>query len=529
MGDATDNAKALRVGEFGVQNHQQAIIDEIVRRFGEYEQWLGDRLEDRRAVVKTPQIDPLSSRIADATAAPYRKDRKDDGLRDTFIWFTAVAVAEDNPGETVWFLSDNHRDFGPEQTDKTGANPNEACPFPLHPELVEDLDDKGLTGRVQYVVKMDRLIRYLEALFEPIEDAELSRRTSEFDLSALAEMVVASLDCIDVDPQRAALPLTTQMGMVVGAQTPTEGWQFSEGAGCGEGGWTARFSVTTEVDLMLSGEGGNVAATKHLQVSGDLMVSPDGEIQGVVVTSLDALPDDPMRARWERRAQRAADGSKMWFGLDKTLYSPSVKEALSKIAEDRLAGMAGVSDVANWQWGQLAGSTSSAKALADAVAERTVLANSFPGDRSIADMIAKIEKDQSVATANILNDAAALGTTSLAQGVANSSSAKALADAVAERTVLAQQAGMPSSILEGSPLVDAITKIEKDRSSAIADAITRIEKDRSSAIADMLNGAATLGATSVALPYLQAQARSEASEDVSDSDQDDFEPDSPNE
>jgi hypothetical protein len=43
--------------------------------------------------------------------APY-SGRKSDYFQDTLIWLTVCHVAEANPQSTVWFVSQNHTDFG---------------------------------------------------------------------------------------------------------------------------------------------------------------------------------------------------------------------------------------------------------------------------------------------------------------------------------------------------------------------------------------------------------------------------------
>ncbi|AFU02822.1 PIN domain-containing protein [Nocardia brasiliensis] len=304
---ALESAKleSVKARLFGLKEQQQAMVDEIARRSEGYEQWLRVHLDEVGVpIVPTPPFGWLEvARRASERRAPYC-EKEVDGLRDTLIWLAVMSVAEENADEKVWFVSDNHRDFGEVGT---GISPKDACPFPLHPHLVDDLDGKELSGRVEYVVKMDRLVRKFESLFAPINEAELTRLTSEFDLDVLADLLVGSFAGFDVDPERAALPLQTVAATVVDAERSIEGWQFSDGAGRGEAGWTARFSVTSEVDVALLGDGLRTSTiTKQLRVSGDILVSPDGEIENAVVTSVEALPDDPMRARWKRRAERAA-------------------------------------------------------------------------------------------------------------------------------------------------------------------------------------------------------------------------------
>ncbi|MFD4444684.1 PIN domain-containing protein [Nocardia sp. NPDC058519] len=325
---------ALEVGEFGFRDHQKAIMDGITKDRDEYEQWLRDRLTEVGVpVVTTPQVEALElARRAMRLQRPYRKTT--DGLRDTLIWLTAAAVAEENPGEKVWFLSDNHQDFGQERVGKDAVNPNEACPFPLHPDLATELADRGLSGRVEYVVKMERLIRYFESLFSPIVDTDLASLTSGLNWNLLADLFVATLAGWGLDPERAALPLETVAATVVGSGRPTEGWRFSDGAGRGEDGWTARFSVDTEIDLALLGEGSSRSIiTKQVRVSGDILVSLEGEIQSLGVTSVEALPDDPMRARWERRAEGAPLEDLFARYAKSDVFKNSIAEVVARVAE----------------------------------------------------------------------------------------------------------------------------------------------------------------------------------------------------
>src|SRR5690606_725346 len=108
---------------------------------------------------------------------------------------------------------------------------------------------------------------------------------------------------LPLDPRTAALDLNVKVGRVATATEPQwEGWHFEERARAGRpGGWRARFEIDTQVEIdttELAGEG--TVHDKWLRFSGDLTVLPDGSVTQLVVTTAEALPEDPMRARWKR-------------------------------------------------------------------------------------------------------------------------------------------------------------------------------------------------------------------------------------
>ncbi|WP_457145539.1 hypothetical protein [Mycobacterium sp. URHB0021] len=175
----------------------------------------------------------------------------------------------------------------------------------FHEEFAEELAERGLSERVRYAVSVDRLEGHLAAQFAPITGADLQERVDTIAVDVLASAFVDALVGTEVDPESAALPVEALRAVVVGAREPEEGWEFSEAAGRGSAGWTARFIVDTEVDLTLVGAPLIGAEhTRPLRAVGQVTVAPDGQVVEVTVDSVEALPGDPMRARWVRRAGR---------------------------------------------------------------------------------------------------------------------------------------------------------------------------------------------------------------------------------
>lgn len=301
----------VKVGEFGLGETLDSMLTEIDKCSEGYEQWLRDRLgEIGASIVPPPPTDLMDlARRASALRAPYAKDK--DGLRDTLIWLTVLAIAQDRPDAEVWFVSDNHDDFGPKPGSWTGENTGERddCPILFHRDLRDDLDERSLSNRVNYVVSMKRLEQHIAARFAPIPEPDLKALADQIDRKPLAEGLMSAAFGMEVDPEQAALPLAAVAAAIVGNREQDDGWEFSEGARRGKAGWTARFAVDTEVDITfvrhdLTLPNGDV--TKKLRLFGDITVSSENEVLDIVVTSAEALPDDPQRARWAERSNRRA-------------------------------------------------------------------------------------------------------------------------------------------------------------------------------------------------------------------------------
>ncbi|MEV6071925.1 PIN domain-containing protein [Nocardia sp. NPDC052001] len=308
-----DSLAKAKVGEFGLGDTLNSMLTEIDRRSEGYEQSLRDRLgEIGASIVAPPPADLMDlARRAAVQRAPYRKDK--DGFRDTLIWLTALDIAQKRSDAEVWFVSDNHEDFGPKPGSWTGENTGERddCPILFHQDLREDLDGRGLLGRVNYVVSLKRLEQHIAARFAPIPESELRTRADRIDRDSLAERLMSAAHGVDVDPEQVALPLAAAAAAITGTQGQHGGWEFSEGALRADAGWTARFAVNVEVDIsfvrtdLTTGE-----ITKTLRVFGDITVSLGNEVVDIAVTSAEALPDDPMRARWARRSAERASNTK---------------------------------------------------------------------------------------------------------------------------------------------------------------------------------------------------------------------------
>ncbi len=345
----------LDLGVFGLDEAKLTMLAEIDHQSIDYEKWLRARLDEVGVTIAaTPPIDHMEiARRASEGRPPYSKDK--DGYRDTVIWYSVLAIARRNPGADVWFVSDNHDDFGPKPGDWTGerSGKRDDCPIMFHTHLVAELRDCGLDERVFYVVSLARIEQHLASQFAPINDIELAKLVRSLDIEALAEKLFDALIDLTVDPEECALPLGVLAAKIVGSRKVQEGWNFSEAAGRGEAGWTARFSVDTEVDIAMAGApSADSEHTKILRLVGQATVSPMGALLDIAVDSAKALPDDPMRDRWLRRASR--DPESLAETLAR-LQAASAGMVGTKANLGNLAGLAGLSEQITKNYTGLAG------------------------------------------------------------------------------------------------------------------------------------------------------------------------------
>jgi hypothetical protein len=161
----------LEVGEFDLSASQQDMLAAIDKKMEGYEGALRARLAEIGAeIIPIPEsvrIVDLVQRAIDRRAPYPDGEGKKDGFRDTLIWHTTRGVAVDNRDCEVWLVSENHNDFG----DKSEGD-QEACPFPLHPHLVDELKTDGLVDRVSYVRTLGRLVQHLAGTYDALPAAE---------------------------------------------------------------------------------------------------------------------------------------------------------------------------------------------------------------------------------------------------------------------------------------------------------------------------------------------------------------------
>ncbi|NKT46012.1 DUF4935 domain-containing protein [Rhodococcus hoagii] len=326
------------ISALGKSAEFQAILDAASERHDSYDSSLRCRMDELGiAIAPLPAtIDHLDiARRASERRAPYgtagsgKEEHPKDGYRDTLIWLTVLAVAENHPASDVWFVSNNYSDFGSKNEVK---DPQDVSDYPLawHSQLTPELASKGLTDRVFYARSLRRLEEHLVAKFAPLPDTERDTLWAAVERSELHDRLMSALFDAPVDPRSSALPLDTLSARITGCERAADAVQLTEAARRAASAWTARFSCTVEATIEVTHKSGDVTdMSKPLVIVGRIDVSSQNEVTGLAIDAIDAAADDPQRRAWERadavktfystllnRTTPAADYSKLIRSLD---------------------------------------------------------------------------------------------------------------------------------------------------------------------------------------------------------------------
>nr|ACA50956.1 conserved hypothetical protein [Mycobacterium marinum DL240490] len=251
---------------------------------------------------------------------PYQEgEGKKDGFRDTLIWYTTQHIAVADRDCEIWLVSTNHRDFG----DKSQAVDHEACPYPLHPHLLEDLDTADLSGRVSYVRTLGRLVQHLAGKYDSQPESQREALISQLNQDKFEIALAASVDRFRLNPAAAALPLKAAYGVVHAFDRDVGSLEFVDVAMRGGGEWTAQFKqpIYATVDLTdHAAETSNV--DKTLNVAGRLTVGANGHVRSMIVTSIEALPDDPMLRAWRMA----------WDPMSDTGFAQNIRQQIDPLS-----------------------------------------------------------------------------------------------------------------------------------------------------------------------------------------------------
>lgn len=166
----------------------------------------------------------------------------------------------------------------------------------FHTDLAADLEDLGLSDQVRYVVSAKTIERHLAAQFAPVSSDALRQSIDIADLTAAFKQHVAEFS---IDPREAALYPSTRIATIATAEPLADTWEFLDGAGRGDSGWTARFIVIADTFYARIDRNQKlITDRKPLIFGGNITVAASGEVTALEKASVSALPDDTMRARW---------------------------------------------------------------------------------------------------------------------------------------------------------------------------------------------------------------------------------------
>ncbi|MGV0152066.1 PIN domain-containing protein [Rhodococcus sp. GB-02] len=331
----------FRINACGIANELEAVTSAVSAKIASYENDLRLRLSTLGFdIVPVPDVPHIEiARRASESVAPYLPKSSKENYRDTLIWLTVLDVAESNPDDVVWFLSENHKDFGHKAT-QSSRNDR----FTVG--LLQELTERGLTGRVRYSTDLFALEQHFASEWEPIDSAELAARSEMLSMSILSESLSRTLVGFPLDPDQTGMSDSVIRAHIIGAAAQLDGWSFHEAAGRGEKRWTAKFIVPIEVDISTIESATTNEFTKTLNISGVVTVEADGTPTALSIVSAIALPGDEAQERAERRtarAERRLNESAVVSGLGKSFtINPDLVSGLGKsftINPDLVSGL----------------------------------------------------------------------------------------------------------------------------------------------------------------------------------------------
>ncbi|MFD5180598.1 PIN domain-containing protein [Nocardia sp. NPDC058379] len=203
-----------------------------------------------------------------------------DGYRDTLIWFTLRDVAVQHQSEDVWFVSQNYKDFGDVTSEET-------CPAPWHPDLASELE-KDNQHRTFYARDLSEFQSRLASAKNPMDGEALAEAQKRLDLAQLQRLLDDKLYGFPVDPWEAGFPRHVTQAASIAGRAVNSGWEFTEAATRFGGGWTARFSVPAQVDVVAPRDDLDSEISRLVQ--GTVWVNRDDAAELLEVSGLELLP-----------------------------------------------------------------------------------------------------------------------------------------------------------------------------------------------------------------------------------------------
>jgi PIN domain len=292
----------LQGDELDVAEMQRQLLEAIDGRITGYGDALWARLAEIGAEVapvpESVSLLDVAKRAIDRRAPYPDGDGTKDGFRDTLIWYVTRNIAAADRECEVWLVSTNHMDFG--------VRPKvdvEACPYPLHEHLIDELVTDELAGHVQYVRTIGRLAQHFAGTYDALPATDREALFERMDRLDFARQIEDLLPETELNPRSAALPVRTFAAEIQSLTADPESLRFIDAAMRGAGAWTAQYSQTIEAVVDLTDHDGDTSTLeKTLSVSGRLLAAADGTVTELLVTSVEAPLDDPMRRAWTRRS-----------------------------------------------------------------------------------------------------------------------------------------------------------------------------------------------------------------------------------
>ncbi|MGW6374779.1 PIN domain-containing protein [Rhodococcus sp. NPDC055112] len=287
-----------RDNRFGLDGVRQAAIDALHAKADRFEADLYEHLEESGVDVIEPAAVDHMELINRAVSfrKPYDADDRKDGYRDTLNWLTVLDLADQYPGDEVWWISQNQADFG---------NGDKKTPT-WHEEIAEELGARDLADRVRWEFNISTLLLTLAGRTAPVPEGEQPLVLERVDLLELARLLSSEILGRGVSPRDAALPPRTESAEI-SSFVGLDEVEWDGLAESGEEDLVARFTGIAHVGLELAEPTDTGAGlsfdNKALRITGVANLTHEGAVTSVSVSNIVALESDPGHAAWQRRSE----------------------------------------------------------------------------------------------------------------------------------------------------------------------------------------------------------------------------------
>ncbi len=181
---------------------------------------------------------------------------------------------------------------------------------------------------MSYVRTLGRLVQHLAGKYDSQPESQREALISQLNQDKFEIALAASVDRFRLNPAAAALPLKAAYGVVHAFDRDVGSLEFVDVAMRGGGEWTAQFKqpIYATVDLTdRAAETSNV--DKTLNVAGRLTVGANGHVRSMIVTSIEALPDDPMLRAWRMA----------WDPMSDTGFAQNIRQQIDPLSNPNTA------------------------------------------------------------------------------------------------------------------------------------------------------------------------------------------------
>ncbi|MEU6216966.1 PIN domain-containing protein [Streptomyces sp. NPDC047022] len=342
---ALDKPATKYAGRLGLREYFDNATQELNALREEYPSKLAARIEGLGGVVLPP---PDVSHIELAKRAASRRkpcDQKGDGYRDTLNWLLVLQLAQENPEDSVYWVTENTTDFTDEE--KQG----------FHPDLLDDIEAIGARERVRWANDLASLLLSLAASHYNDSADDIRKVRDRLQQGAISEfideVVLASVVKRGVTARRCGLPLDTLSPEILAVQGVRDLELAIRGV-AEKGGAFAEFTFTAEVliglDLVESvselpegleaAEGIGKAATvlKALSFGGLIELDEYGRPVSGEVSKAVALPGDPGLEQWKGQPSGLASLQSTLAKLrSATVIDPKILDAMRPKIDPKFA------------------------------------------------------------------------------------------------------------------------------------------------------------------------------------------------